>query len=102
MLAVNYSTIRSNLKEYCDMVTDENETVIVTRKGKKNVVVLSLEEYNELNKVRRNKDYLAMLDESRRQLSEGKTYTFTMDELGSMENMSAAEMQAFAEAHKDF
>ena len=33
MLAVNYSTIRSNLKEYCDKVTDESEAVIVTRKG---------------------------------------------------------------------
>ena len=32
MLAVNYSTIRNNLKSYCDKATDENETVIVTRK----------------------------------------------------------------------
>lgn len=30
MLAINYSTIRSNLKDYCDKATDENETVIVT------------------------------------------------------------------------
>jgi FMN-dependent NADH-azoreductase len=35
MLAVNYSTIRENLKTYCDRVTDNNETVIVTRKGEK-------------------------------------------------------------------
>ncbi len=35
MLAVNYSTIRENLKSYCDKVTDEQETVIVTRKGEK-------------------------------------------------------------------
>ena len=35
MLAVNYSTIRNNLKSYCDKATDENETVIVTRKRKK-------------------------------------------------------------------
>ena len=37
MLAVNYSTIRSKLKDYCDKATDENETVIVTRKDEKNV-----------------------------------------------------------------
>ena len=37
MLAVNYSTIRSKLKYYCDKATDENETVIVTRKDEKNV-----------------------------------------------------------------
>ena len=40
MLAVNYSTIRENLKSYCDKVTDEQETVIVTRKGEKNVALI--------------------------------------------------------------
>lgn len=35
MLAVNYSTIRNNLKDYCDKATDECETVIVTRKNEK-------------------------------------------------------------------
>ncbi|WP_313163249.1 type II toxin-antitoxin system Phd/YefM family antitoxin [Sedimentibacter sp.] len=59
MLAVNYSTIRSKLKDYCDKVTDENETVIVTRKDEKNVVILSLEEYNALMKAARNASYKA-------------------------------------------
>ena len=35
MLTVNYSTLRENLKSYCDKATDEAETVIVTRKNKK-------------------------------------------------------------------
>ena len=48
MLAVNYSTYRNKLKEYCDRVTDDNETVIVTRKSEKNVVVMSLDEYNNM------------------------------------------------------
>lgn len=46
MLVVNYSTIRNNLKSYCDEATDNNETVIVTRKDEKNVVILSLDKYN--------------------------------------------------------
>ena len=54
MLAVNYSTIRENLKSYCDKVTDSNETVIVTRKDEKNVVIISLEEWNALQKAARN------------------------------------------------
>lgn len=58
MLAVNYSTIRENLKSYCDKVTDEQETVIVTRKGEKNVVLISLEEWNALQKAARNGEYL--------------------------------------------
>ena len=44
MLAVNYSTIRENFKAYCDKVTDNGETDIVTRKDEKKVVLISLEE----------------------------------------------------------
>ena len=57
MLAVNYSTIRNNLKNYCDAATDENETVIVTRKEEKNVVIISLDKYNQLEKAARNAEY---------------------------------------------
>lgn len=72
MLAVNYSTIRNNLKDYCDKATDSQETVIVTRKNEKNVVILSLERYNQLEKVARNAEYLAMIDRSMAQLEAGK------------------------------
>ena len=56
MLAVNYSTIRSKLKEYCDKATDEMETVIITRKNEKNVVLMSLEQYNQMMKALINVD----------------------------------------------
>ena len=72
MLAVNYSTIRSRLKDYCDRVTDERETVIVTRKDEKNVVIISLEEYNMLTKAARNTAYLNKLDRAIDQLSRGE------------------------------
>jgi len=72
MLAVNYSTIRNKLKEYCDRVTDDRETVIVTRKDEKNVVIISLEEYNTIMKAARNAEYLAMIDRSMEQLASGK------------------------------
>lgn len=76
MLAVNYSTIRNRLKDYCDKVTDEQETVIVTRKDEKNVVLISLEEYNLLTKAARNTAYLNKIDRAIDQLSrgEGKAY----------------------------
>lgn len=84
MIAVNYSTIRKNLKSYCDKVTDDGETVIVTRKDEKNVVIISLEEWNALLKATRNAEYLAMLDESIRQVREGRVITKTMEELEAM------------------
>ena len=82
MLAVNYSTIRNNLKSYCDKVTDENETVIVTRKDEKNVVIISLEQYNSMMKAARNAEYLAKIDRSMHQLErgEGKAHELIEDE----------------------
>lgn len=86
MLAVNYSTIRENLKSYCDRVTDSNETVIVTRKDEKNVVIISMEEWNALQRAARNSDYLGKLDRSVKDLKSGRGVTKTIDELEAMEN----------------
>ena len=41
MIAINFSTARGRLKDFCDRVTDRGETVIVTRKAEKNVVIMS-------------------------------------------------------------
>ena len=86
MLAVNYSTIRSNLKDYCDKATDENETVIVTRKGEKNVVIMSLDKYNAIMKATRNAEYLDMIDRSMEQIKQGKVVVKNMEELEGMDN----------------
>ncbi|MCE5219684.1 MAG: type II toxin-antitoxin system Phd/YefM family antitoxin [Clostridium sp.] len=48
MIAVNYTNVRENLKSYCDKVNDEDETVIITRKDNKNVVLISQNEYNNM------------------------------------------------------
>lgn len=85
MLAVNYSTIRNNLKEYCDKVTEEYETVIVTRKDEKNVVIISLDEYNAMMKSAKNAAYLDMVDRSIAQLEGGNVVIKTMAELEAME-----------------
>ena len=60
------------LKDYCDRATDEDETVIVTRKNEKNVVILSLEQYNSIMKALRNAEYLAKLDQGIARLEAGK------------------------------
>ena len=86
MLAVNYSTLRGKLKEYCDRVTDNYETVIVTRKDEKNVVIISLEEYNAIMKALKNAAYLGMADRSLAQIESGKVVTKTMTELKAMES----------------
>ena len=84
MLAVNYTTVRNNLKEYCDRVYDEIEILIVTRKEDRNVVMMSLEQYSRIEKYLRNLQYLSMLKESDEQLRDGKVVVKTMDELEAM------------------
>ncbi len=69
MVAANYTSVRNNLKEYCDLATDQNETVIVTRKADRNVVILSLSRYNEMEKAIRNALYLEKLDRAFAQLN---------------------------------
>lgn len=71
MLAVNYSTIRNHLKDYCDKATDEMETVIVTRKNEKNVVLMSLEQYNQMTKAMKNAEYLRKIDYALSQVEDG-------------------------------
>ena len=75
MLAVNYTTLRDNMKSYMDKVTDDYETMIVTRKDNKNVVMLSEESYNNLMEniyVMGNKANYDWLMESKAQLEKGK------------------------------
>ena len=84
MLAANYTSLRNNLKNYCDQVCDTRDTLIVTRKFERNVVMMSLERYNEIEKLINNAQYLAMLAESNRQLLEGKTVTKSMEVLEAM------------------
>lgn len=71
MLVINYSTLRNNLKNYCDKASDFQESVIITRKNRKNIVLLSLEKYNQLEKAARNNEYLDMIDSGIAQLEAG-------------------------------
>lgn len=75
MLAVNYTNLRDNMKTYMDKVTDDYETMIVTRKNNKNVVMISEESYNNLMEnihVMGNKENYDWLMESKAQLESGK------------------------------
>ena len=85
MLAVNYTSLRDNMKAYMDKVTDDYETMIVTRKNNKNVVMLSEESYNNLIEnihVMGNKANYDWLMESKAQLESGKITIHNLEEDG--------------------
>jgi antitoxin YefM len=48
MLAANPSEIRRNLKDFMDKVVDDNEALIITRPGGRDVVMLSKDEYDNI------------------------------------------------------
>ena len=75
MIAVNYTTLRENMKSCMDKVTDDYETLIVTRKDNKNVVMISEEAYNNLMEniyVVGNRANYDWLMESKAQLEQGE------------------------------
>lgn len=74
MLAVNYTEFRGNMKECMDKVSDDFETLIVTRKKNKNIVMISEETYNNMMENMHligNEENYKWLMESKRQLEEG-------------------------------
>lgn len=48
MQVLNFTEFRNNLAENLNLVNDNSEIVIVSRSKGKNVVVMSLEEYNSI------------------------------------------------------
>ena len=75
MLAINYNDLKENMNSYMDKITDEYETIIVTRSNNKNVVMISKEAYNNLLEnayITSSKANFDWLMESKKQLEEGK------------------------------
>ena len=88
MQAISVSEARQNFKRYCDDVVEKNDVIIVSRNGngKENMVWIDLVSYNELQKAKRNLEYMLKLEESFKQLEEGKVVVKTMEELEEMAN----------------
>ncbi|MBR6293080.1 MAG: type II toxin-antitoxin system prevent-host-death family antitoxin [Lachnospiraceae bacterium] len=80
MVAANYTAVRNNLKDYCDKASDEGEIVLVTRKAGKNVVIMSLDRLNQIEKELRNARYLAKIERGFAQIEAGQGVTHELIE----------------------
>ena len=75
MIAINYTTARQKLREYCDKTVNDSEPIIITRARGENVVLMSEEQYNNLLEnlyVRSDPKEYADLMESIQQLKKGQ------------------------------
>ncbi len=88
MKTISYSDLRENLKSKLDEVSDFHEPLIITRQKGKNMVLMSLEDYNsymetiELLSSPTNAEHLF---KSKKQAEEGFTKEMTLDELKRLE-----------------
>lgn len=83
MIALKTTDIRNDFKKVSNLIF-AGEKVLISRPRNENLVILSEKEYNELEKLRRNNEYLAKIDSSFQQLAEGHTVVKTMEELEAM------------------
>lgn len=76
MMSVDYSKLKSGMSTYMKAVSEDYETVIVTRKGEGgNVVIINEDAFNNLIEntyIRADSANYSWLIESKKQLEEGK------------------------------
>ena len=76
MRVVNYTEFRNNLTESLNLVNDDGDIVVVSRSKGKNVVVMSLEEYNAIQEtlhITSTKRNRKRLDEAIAEMKKGKS-----------------------------
>ncbi|MGP1589584.1 MAG: type II toxin-antitoxin system Phd/YefM family antitoxin [Oribacterium sp.] len=83
MIALKTTDIRNDFKKVSKLIFT-GEKVLISRPRNENLVILSEKEYNELEKIRKNNEYLAKINRSLQQLAEGHTVVKTMEELEAM------------------
>lgn len=70
MIVTKSVDVRDNFKTLCDQVY-HGKTIIISRPRNENVIMISEKVYNDLQKAKRNEEYLKLLDESIKQIENG-------------------------------
>ena len=70
MTAVNGTTVKKDFKKICSLVYD-GEVIIIARPKNENIVMISEREYAELERLRKNAEYLAKIDRALAQREAG-------------------------------
>ena len=84
MIALRTVDIRNDFKRVSEIVKS-GVPVLIARPHNDNLVVLSERAYNELERTRQNAEYLAKIERSVKELSNGKVVTRSIEELEAME-----------------
>lgn len=77
--------LKANLKYFIDKAV-AGDSIIITRPKNKNVVLISENEYNELQRIKNNAEYMYKLNCSVEQAKQGKVIVKSIEELEALEN----------------
>ncbi len=83
MIAIKTADLTQDFKRIANRIIG-GEKVLISRPRNENLVIITEKEYNELERLRSNAEYLSMLEKSRQELIEGKTVTMTIEQLENM------------------
>jgi len=84
MKAVTYSDVRKNLKSYLDQSYENHEPIIITRKDNKNMMIISVDDYNSMEETRYLKSSITnenRLCDSIKQYKNGDLTSFKLEDL---------------------
>ena len=99
MFTVKTTDLKNDFKKISDLVMT-GERVVIARPHNENLVVMSEAAYNELEKIRRNNDYIDKIEKRVNEIEQGKVINISLEELEAMETMSSDEAKAHIEIIK--
>lgn len=85
MTAVGAVDVRNNFDSIFDRVFS-GETIDITGTDNRNVIMISKSEYDEMERQRKNAEYLTAVDQGRTDIAAGKGIKKTLKELREMED----------------
>lgn len=88
MIALRTVDLRNNFRRVSEIVSS-GEIVLIARPHNENLVILTEKEYNELEKSRRNAEYLAKIEQGLQDIAEGKGISVSISDLEELEELTS-------------
>jgi len=83
MVAMRTIDVKNDFKRISEII-NSGQKVIIARPQNQNIVMISEEYFNELERTKANNEYYAKLDEATERIAQGRVVVKTIEELEEM------------------